>query len=96
MSTGLGRVASKYEKRYSNYFRDVPEVPFTIRDKHGAEHRFGRDASAFTFAAKDDAALSARLLALSQRLAEAGAALSDDIGSRYFAHADGGDQLQQV
>jgi uncharacterized alpha-E superfamily protein len=44
----------------------------------------------------DDAALNSRLSALARRLAEAGAALSDDIGRRYFAHAEGGDQLQQV
>lgn len=44
----------------------------------------------------DDAGLAGRLLALSRRLAEAGAALSDDLGRRYFAHADGGDELQRV
>jgi uncharacterized alpha-E superfamily protein len=36
----------------------------------------------------DDAALAAKLRALCARLAEAGARLSDDIGGRYFAHAD--------
>jgi len=43
-----------------------------------------------------EAGLRDRLVALSVQLAEAGAALSDDIGRRYFAHAEGGDQLQQV
>ena len=59
MSTGLSRVASKYEKRYSSYFKDVPEVSFSIRDKNGEEHRFGGEESAFTFAARNDRALSA-------------------------------------
>ncbi|HZJ00951.1 MAG TPA: class I SAM-dependent methyltransferase [Gemmatimonadaceae bacterium] len=59
MSTGLSRVASKYEKRYSSYFKDVPEVSFSIRDRNGAEHRFGTKDPAFTFAARDDRALSA-------------------------------------
>jgi hypothetical protein len=43
-----------------------------------------------------EAALRERLAALALALAEAGAALSDDIGSRYFAHAEGSDQLQRV
>jgi uncharacterized circularly permuted ATP-grasp superfamily protein/uncharacterized alpha-E superfamily protein len=43
----------------------------------------------------DDAALAHRLSALCARLAEAGARLSDDIGRRFFAHADR-DVLQRV
>ena len=43
----------------------------------------------------DDEALAKRLAALCERLAEAGARLSDDIGGRYFAHADR-DALQRV
>jgi uncharacterized alpha-E superfamily protein len=43
----------------------------------------------------DDEGLSLRLGALCERLAEAGARLSDDIGGRYFAHADR-DALQRV
>jgi uncharacterized circularly permuted ATP-grasp superfamily protein/uncharacterized alpha-E superfamily protein len=44
----------------------------------------------------DEAALLARLRQLSERLVSAGMRLSDDIGRRYFAHAEGGDRLQQV
>ncbi len=43
-----------------------------------------------------DEDLGKRLAALADRLGDAGAQLSDDIGRRYFAHADGGDQLQRV
>jgi hypothetical protein len=43
----------------------------------------------------DDEALAQRLAALCERLSEAGARLSDDIGGRYFAHADR-DALQRV
>ncbi|MED5621291.1 circularly permuted type 2 ATP-grasp protein [Ideonella sp. BN130291] len=43
-----------------------------------------------------DEPLAQRLAAMATQLAEAGAQLSDDIGHRYFAHADGGDQLQQI
>jgi uncharacterized circularly permuted ATP-grasp superfamily protein/uncharacterized alpha-E superfamily protein len=43
----------------------------------------------------DDAALAERLSVLCGRLAEAGSRLSDDIGGRYFAHADR-DVLQRV
>jgi uncharacterized alpha-E superfamily protein len=39
--------------------------------------------------AMSDAALHDRLAALAARLADAGARLSEDIGSRYFSHADG-------
>jgi uncharacterized alpha-E superfamily protein len=44
----------------------------------------------------DDAAMADALAALGDRLTEAGARLSDEIGRRYFAHADGGDALQRV
>jgi uncharacterized alpha-E superfamily protein len=40
----------------------------------------------------DEAALRARLLALAQGLSSAGTRLSDEIGARYFAHAEGGVQ----
>lgn len=40
----------------------------------------------------DEAALRVRLLALAQGLSGAGARLSDEIGARYFAHAEGGVQ----
>jgi uncharacterized circularly permuted ATP-grasp superfamily protein/uncharacterized alpha-E superfamily protein len=43
----------------------------------------------------DDEALAQRLAGLCARLTEAGARLSDDIGGRYFAHADR-EALQQV
>jgi len=59
MSTGLSRVASKYERHYTTYFGSQTEVPFAIRDQDGAEHRFGREEPAFTFAARDDHAMSA-------------------------------------
>jgi len=59
MSTGLSRVASKFEKRYASFFIDQPEVPFAIRGPDGAEHRFGHDAPAFTFAASNSRAMSA-------------------------------------
>jgi uncharacterized alpha-E superfamily protein len=36
------------------------------------------------------------LSTLGVELADAGARLSDEIGRRYFAHAEGGDQLQRV
>lgn len=38
----------------------------------------------------DEAGLRTRLLALAQRLRTAGTRLSDEIGARFFAHADGG------
>jgi len=59
MSTGLSQVASKFESRYASFFTDQPEVPFAIRDPDGAEHRFGHDAPAFTFAASNARAMSA-------------------------------------
>ena len=43
----------------------------------------------------DDEGLALRLSTLCERLAEAGARLSDDIGGRYFAHADR-DALRRV
>lgn len=71
MSTGLSRVASKYERRYTSFFHNGPEVPFAIRDKNGIEHRFGREAPAFTFAARDDRALPALATLDSLVIAEA-------------------------
>jgi cyclopropane-fatty-acyl-phospholipid synthase len=59
MSTGLSRVASRFERRYTSFFSDQPQVAFAIRDPHGREHRFGRAKPAFTFAATDDRAMSA-------------------------------------
>jgi uncharacterized alpha-E superfamily protein len=44
----------------------------------------------------DDDALRTHLEALSDRLQQAGGRLSDDVGQRYFAHAEGGDRLQRV
>ena len=43
----------------------------------------------------DDEGLAQRLAVLCERLAEAGARLSDDIGGRYFSHADR-DALRRV
>jgi len=59
MSTGLSRVASKYDRRYSTFFRDITPIPFAIRDSSGAEHRLGEGEPAFTFEARDESALSA-------------------------------------
>lgn len=44
----------------------------------------------------DDAGVKAHVAALADRLRQAGARLSDDVGQRYFAHAEGGDRLQRV
>ncbi|MCR5863803.1 circularly permuted type 2 ATP-grasp protein [Aquincola sp. J276] len=44
----------------------------------------------------DDEALRLQLCVLARRLQDAGARLSDDVGQRYFAHAEGGDRLQRV
>src|SRR5262249_48161775 len=43
-----------------------------------------------------DEQLRAHPLALADRLAGAAAALSDEIGQRYFAHADGDGRMQRV
>ncbi|URI09119.1 circularly permuted type 2 ATP-grasp protein [Aquincola tertiaricarbonis] len=44
----------------------------------------------------DDEALRQQLCVLSDRLQQAGTRLSDDVGQRYFAHAEGGDRLRRV
>jgi len=44
----------------------------------------------------DESAMRQRLVGLAQRLAQAGAALSDAVGQRYFAHADGGEGLKRI
>ncbi|MEF7616372.1 circularly permuted type 2 ATP-grasp protein [Aquincola sp. MAHUQ-54] len=44
----------------------------------------------------DDDAVQAQVSALAERLLQAGLRLSDDVGQRYFAHAEGGDRLQRV
>lgn len=44
----------------------------------------------------DDEALRQQLCVLSQRLQQAGTRLSDEVGQRYFAHAEGGDRLRRV
>jgi cyclopropane-fatty-acyl-phospholipid synthase len=59
MNAALSRVAAKYQSRYETFFDNAPEVPFAIRDQNGAEHRFGSREPSFTFAARDDRALSA-------------------------------------
>ena len=44
----------------------------------------------------DDEQLRERLLMLADRLAEGAARLSDEIGQRYFAHAEGDGRVQRV
>jgi uncharacterized alpha-E superfamily protein len=44
----------------------------------------------------DDAALRAMMARTAQSLQAAAAALSDAVGQRYFAHAEGGDQMQRI
>ena len=43
-----------------------------------------------------DEGIAAALAALALRLSEAGKGLADDIGHRYFAHTQGGEELQRV
>jgi uncharacterized circularly permuted ATP-grasp superfamily protein/uncharacterized alpha-E superfamily protein len=43
-----------------------------------------------------DAQVQARVAALAVRLQQAGARLSEDVGQRFFAHAEGGDRVQRI
>ena len=56
----------------------------------------GAGLSLAELAAADDSAMRERLLQLANELQASAAALSDAVGQRYFAHADGGDGLTRV
>ena len=56
----------------------------------------GAGLSLAELAAADDAAMRERLQQLASELQASAAALSDAVGHRYFAHADGGDGLTRI
>ncbi|HEX2722507.1 MAG TPA: hypothetical protein VHM24_06280, partial [Gemmatimonadaceae bacterium] len=77
MTAGIDRVASRYEKRYAEYFGSSGGTPFAIRAPDGSEKMLGQGPRRFTIAATDSRAMSA--LATLDRLVIAEAYLSGDI-----------------
>jgi uncharacterized alpha-E superfamily protein len=83
-------------RRLRNECAKLPGAPASLDELLARLPREGTGLTLDELRTLGDGALGTRLADMAVRLAEAGAQLSDDIGHRYFAHADGGDQLQQV
>jgi uncharacterized alpha-E superfamily protein len=74
----------------------LPGTDGARADLHAMLPAQGAGLSLAELAADDDTAMVERLVQLAQGLQRMAYALSDTIGQRYFAHADGGAGLQRV
>jgi len=83
-------------RRLRTELRKLPGTPTSIDELLSRLPHAGAGLTLDELRSLDEASLEQRLVALAQRLSTAGAQLSDDIGIRYFAHADGGDRFQHV
>ena len=59
MSSQIDRVASRYRKRYDEYFGSAGGTPFAVRAPDGSQRVFGQGEPQFTFAATDERAMNA-------------------------------------